>query len=76
MTPTIPARAVLGLVLGVLMLGLGAFVALRPLWADGVAFTGARWLDVAFALVFILRGLMNVTSARSALAKAKRPMNR
>jgi hypothetical protein len=71
-----PVRAVLSLVLGVLMLGLGSFVALRPLWSHGVAFTGTLWLDVAFAAVFILRGLMNVSSARSAIAKAKDPMNR
>jgi uncharacterized membrane protein HdeD (DUF308 family) len=66
-----PARAVLSFVLGVLMLGLGIFVALHPFWSHGASFTGARWLDVAFAVVFILRGFMNVSSARSALRKAK-----
>jgi hypothetical protein len=71
-----PARALLGLVLGVLMLVLGVFIELRPLWTNAATFTGALWLDVAFAAVFILRGLMNVTSARSAIAKAKRPVNR
>jgi hypothetical protein len=71
-----PARAVLTLVLGVLMLGLGAFIALRPLWAHGAAFTGARWLDTAFALVFILRGFMNVSSARASLFKANRSTTR
>ena len=67
-----PARVVLSFVLGVLMFGLGVFLTLRPLWTHGASFTGARWLDVAFALVFILRGLMNMNSARSALNKRSR----
>lgn len=63
------ARVALSLVLGIVMLALGVFIAVRPFWAHGVPFTGARWLDVAFALVFILRGLMNVSSARSKMRK-------
>jgi uncharacterized membrane protein HdeD (DUF308 family) len=69
----VTARVVLSFVLGVVMLVLGVFVAFRPLWAHGVPFTGARWLDVAFALVFILRGLMNVSSTRSKMRKRNVP---
>ena len=71
-----PVRSVLSGVLGIAMLGLGGFVALRPFWVHGATFTGARWLDVAFALVFMLRGLMNVSSARRAIQKAKQPTTR
>jgi hypothetical protein len=61
---TIGSRAVL--VLGVLMIALGLYVALRPLVAPGRPLTGRLWLDVAFAALFLLRGAMNVRSARRA----------
>ena len=48
------------LVLGVKMFGLGLFVAVRPLWTHNSTVTGARWLDMAFAVVFMLRGIINV----------------
>lgn len=51
------------LVLGAVMFALGAYVAVRPLWIKA-PLTGARWLDMAFALVFMLRGAMNLRSAR------------
>ena len=51
------------LVLGVLLLAIGAFVALRPLFTHFAVLTGARWLDVSFAVVFMLRGLVNVRTA-------------
>jgi uncharacterized membrane protein HdeD (DUF308 family) len=51
------------LVLGALLFALGAFVALRPLFTHGAVLTGARWLDVTFAFVFLLRGVVNVRSA-------------
>lgn len=54
---------VLRLVLGVALSALGAFVALRPLFTHFAVLTGARWLDVTFALVFLVRGLMNIKSA-------------
>jgi hypothetical protein len=64
-------RWIVSLVLGVVLFGLGVFVALRPLWTHNGMVTGTRWLDMAFAVVFILRGAINV---RSALAKrASRP---
>jgi uncharacterized membrane protein HdeD (DUF308 family) len=57
------ARWILTLVLGVMMFAIGVFVALRPLWTHGAVLVGARWLDVAFAVVFMLRGVLNVRSA-------------
>ncbi|HEX7018523.1 MAG TPA: hypothetical protein VF159_00825 [Gemmatimonadaceae bacterium] len=56
------ARKPILIVLGVVLFGLGAFVAVRPLWVK-TPLTGARWLDMAFALVFMLRGAMNVRAA-------------
>ena len=56
--------------LGVVLLGLGAYVALRPLWAHGTVLTGSRWLDGMFALVFLLRGTINVRTARTRRARA------
>ena len=48
------------LVLGVAMFAIGAYVAVRPLWTHNSVVTGARWLDMAFAIVFMLRGLINI----------------
>jgi uncharacterized protein YjeT (DUF2065 family) len=57
-------RHTLSLVLGIVMVGLGAFVALRPLWVGRNPLTGQPFLDVAFALFFVLRGLMYLRSLR------------
>ena len=57
------ARWVLTFVLGVIMFGLGLYVGLRPIWTHNAVVTGARWLDMAFALVFMLRGVLNVRTA-------------
>ena len=54
----------LRLVLGWVMILLGAYVALHPLWSHGKPVTTSLWLDMAFAAVFLLRGLMNVRSVR------------
>lgn len=51
------------LILGIVLIGLGAYVAVRPLWRPHSTVTPSRVLDVAFATVFILRGLVNVRSA-------------
>jgi len=56
-------RRTLSLVLGVIMIGLGAFLAVRPMLPSHRALTGSRWFDAAFALFFLLRGWMNVRSA-------------
>lgn len=60
----LPARSVATLVLGVAMFAIGLYVAVHPLWSHNATITGARWLDVAFALVFMLRGLVNFRTVR------------
>ena len=57
------ARWVVTLVLGVAMFAIGVYVAVRPMWTHNASVTGARWLDMAFAVVFMLRGLLNYRTA-------------
>ena len=54
----------LRIVLGVVMILLGSYVALHPLWANGRPITTSIWFDMAFAALFLLRGVMNVRGAR------------
>ena len=63
------ARYRVVLVIGLAMMALGAFIALRPLWAGPVPMSSSRWIDMAFAAFFLVRGLMNVQGARRALAR-------
>ena len=65
--------AILKLILGVVLIGLGGFVAARPLWQPHSTVTQSRLLDVAFAVVFLLRGVMNVRSALRASRAANAP---
>jgi hypothetical protein len=51
-------------VLGIVMILLGSYVALHPLWANGRPITTSIWFDMAFAALFLLRGVMNVRGAR------------
>ena len=53
---------ILRFVLGVILCALGLFIALRPLFTHNAVLTSARWLDVAFAFVFLVRGAMNIKS--------------
>jgi uncharacterized membrane protein HdeD (DUF308 family) len=64
------ARWITTLVLGVIMFAIGLFVALRPLWSHNAVFLGARWLDLTFAMVFMLRGVINVRTARARRERA------
>lgn len=57
------ARWIVTLVLGVIMFAIGLFVAVRPLFTHNAVLLGARWLDFAFAAVFMLRGVINVRTA-------------
>jgi len=57
------ARWAIGLVLGAIMFAIGLFVAVRPLWTNNGVFFGSRWLDFLFAVVFMLRGVVNVRTA-------------
>ena len=52
------------LVLGWIMIALGAYVAVHPLWSHGKPVTTSIWLDMAFAAVFLLRGVMNIRGVR------------
>jgi len=45
------------------MFAIGLFVAVRPLFTHNSVLLGARWLDFAFAAVFMLRGVINVRTA-------------
>ncbi len=54
------ARWVVGIVLGAIMLAIGAYIAVRPLWTHNSTVTGGRWLDMAFAAVFMRRGVLNI----------------
>jgi hypothetical protein len=66
------ARWVITLTLGVVMFAIGVFVAVRPLWSHNAVFLGARWLDLTFAAVFMLRGAVNVRTALSRRADVAR----
>lgn len=64
MTCPTPSRPwVFTMVLGVVFMGLGAFIGVRPLFTHWSVLTGARWLDIIFALAFIFRGWLNVRTA-------------
>lgn len=56
-------RRSLLLVIGSVMVTLGAFVALRPFWTGPTPLTSSRWLDVAFAAFFLIRGAMTIRTA-------------
>ena len=56
-------RWTFSLVLGVIMIGIGAYLAVSPLLPTHWVRTGPRWFNLAFALFFLLRGWMNVRSA-------------
>ena len=49
----------LGLVIGVVMFGLGTYIALHPLWSREPV-TPSPWLDVAFALFFLIKGWLHL----------------
>ncbi len=51
-----PPRTYFGLALGALMVGLGLYVVLRLMATAGRPLTGRLWLDVAFAVFFLVRG--------------------
>jgi hypothetical protein len=63
---------VVKLALGVIMFGIGVFVALRPILPNHAVLTGTRWLDMTFAAVFMLRGALNVRSVMRAVIPRER----
>ena len=58
------ARDSFGLVLGAVMLGLGAFVVVRLAVLGRPPLTGRLWLDIAFALFFLVRGTLYLRGLR------------
>jgi hypothetical protein len=54
----------LRIVLGIVMVLLGAYLALHPLWSRGRPVTQSIWFDMAFAALFLLRGAMNLRGRR------------
>jgi uncharacterized membrane protein len=60
-----PAPRSFSLVLGLVMIALGAFIAIRALWL-GASVTRQPLLDVGFALFFLLRGALYLRAARRA----------
>ena len=50
-----PLRLKLGLVIGVVMVALGSYIALHPLWSREPV-TQSRFLDLAFATFFLVKG--------------------
>lgn len=63
--PARGAKAGFSLVVGLVMLGLGSWIALHPLWSREFV-TGQRWTDLAFAFFFLLRGALYLRSLRRA----------
>ena len=61
-------RSALGLVLGVIMLAIGGWVAIQPL-TGAAPVSGSRVLDMAFAAMFLARGVMNLRTARGARSR-------
>jgi uncharacterized membrane protein HdeD (DUF308 family) len=61
-------KNILKLVLGVVMVVLGLYIAVRPMFTNNAILTGSRWLDATFSFVFMLRGAMNVRSVMRAKA--------
>jgi hypothetical protein len=61
------------LALGAILILIGLYVALRPLVGAGTPITSSRFLDMAFAVFFLIRGAMNVRVARRPRAPAPGP---
>lgn len=58
-----PARWIITLVLGVVLVAIGVYIAVRPLWTHNANLMGAHWLDMAVAAVSMLRGVINIRVA-------------
>ena len=52
------------IIVGWVMIALGVFVAVHPMLPNARPITGALWLDIAFAVFFLVRGGMNVKTGR------------
>jgi hypothetical protein len=61
------------LALGAILIAIGGYLAIRPLLGTGAPITSSRWLDAAFAVFFLIRGVMNVRAATRSPYRAARP---
>ena len=59
------------LAIGAIQAGVGAFIALRLVAGAGTPLTSSRLLDIAFGAFFLIRGVMNVRTARRAVHEAR-----
>lgn len=64
------------LALGAILIGIGVYLALRPLVGTGAPITSSRWLDMAFAVFFLIRGAMNVRTATRSPHRVPAPDSR
>lgn len=55
------------LAIGAIQAGVGAFIAVRLVAGAGAPITSSRLLDIAFGAFFLIRGVMNVRTARRAM---------
>jgi hypothetical protein len=60
-------------IIGLILIGLGAYITLRPLLGARQPLTSSRWLDLAFAAFFLLRGVMSVRRNQRARARSEAP---
>jgi hypothetical protein len=67
-----PVRWIITLVLGAVLVAIGLFIAMRPLWTHNATLMGARWLDMAVAAVSMLRGAVNMRVALRRIRLARR----
>ncbi|HUF28387.1 MAG TPA: hypothetical protein VMM18_15520 [Gemmatimonadaceae bacterium] len=58
------ARRRIALVIGVAMIALALVILWRLIGLARAPVTGSRWIDIAFAALFLLRGAMNVRMAK------------
>jgi len=56
----------LRLVLGWIMVAIALYLVVHLVWSRGTPQTPSIWLDIAFAVLFLLRGLMNLRAKRRA----------
>lgn len=67
----LPPRFAIAFGIAALMIGLGLFVLGRLIGTGGRGVTGPAWLDVAFALFFLLRGAMSLATTRRQLRRER-----
>ena len=72
MTSAYSATAAIGLIIGGVMTGLGVWIAVRLLVMRAAPLTGTLGLDLAFAVFFVARGLIQYRRWRLARDRVNR----